>query len=146
MMMRFGLLFPEVSVEETRTAVVKAPWPDDLPDALPVDEYGFDEHYCADRTCDCRRVLLYVYARHASAHVATISHAFDPPGKNKLIREQTFLDPILPQSELAPMLLELFQREVLADQAYRQRLRTHYRMFKSVVNNPFHPAHRKLRA
>jgi len=146
MMMPFALLFPELAAAETRTAIVAPLRPGDLPDALPGDEYGFAEHYCADRKCDCRRVLIYVYARHAGMHVATISHAFDPPPPRARIRQQTFLDPILHQSPWAPPLRELFAHEILADPEYRQRLRLHYRMFKSVVNNPFHPAHHKLRA
>jgi hypothetical protein len=146
MMLPFARLFPELASAETRTATLAPLRPGDPPDFPPADEYAFFEHYCADRKCDCRRVLIYVYARHAAQHVATISHAFDPPPPGARIRQQTFLDPILPQTQWAPALLDLFAHELFSDQDYRQRLRLHYRMFKSVVTNPFHPAHHKLRA
>jgi hypothetical protein len=143
-MMRFGLLFRELAARETRTASVFERSP--LTGNLPVDEYGFDESYCTEPGCDCRRVIINVLARHAQAHVATINHAFERPAKGAVVDEQTFLDPLNRQSPLAPALLELFENVVLADPAYRQRLEAHYHLFKSVVDDPAHPAQRQLRA
>jgi tetratricopeptide (TPR) repeat protein len=132
-MMRFGLLHRELAERETRTVKVLERSP--LTGNLPVDEYGFDELYCTDRGCDCRRVVISVLARHARRHVATINHAFEKPARNHLVHEQTFLDPLNKQSELAPALLELFVKIVLADPEYRRRLERHYRLFKKVVDN-----------
>jgi hypothetical protein len=143
-MMRFGLLFPEVAERETRTVKVFEALPADNPGHLPVDEYGFDELYCDERGCDCRRVMINVLARHARQHGATINHAFDRPSKDDPVSEQTFLDPLNGQSPLAEALLGLFVNVVLADEQYRQRLVRHYRMFKNVVDDPAHPAHRLL--
>jgi hypothetical protein len=106
------------------------------PDYLPPDEYGFDELYCDERNCDCRRVMINVLARHTGRHVATINHAFEPPPKDELVPEQTFLDPLNRQSQWAPALLDLFVNVVLADENYRQRLIRHYHMFKNVVDDP----------
>lgn len=143
--MRFALLFRDVAERETRTATVLAPLA--LTDGLhlPVDEYGFDEMYCEERGCDCRRVMINVLARHTQQHVATINHAFEKPASDALVPEQTFLDPLNRQSPWAPAILELFLNVVLADKDYVQRLHRHYRMFKNVVNDPSHPAHRLLR-
>jgi hypothetical protein len=143
-MMRFGLLFRELAERETRTARVFEMSP--RTGNLPVDEYGFDESYCTEPGCDCRRVMINVLARHARAHVATINHAFEKPAKGDVVDEQTFLDPLNQQSQLAPALLELFEKVVLADPAYRRRLEVHYRLFKSVVDDAAHPGQRLLRA
>ena len=112
---------------------------------LPADEYGFDEMYCVDVGCDCRRVVINVFARHAHALVATINHAFDPPTGKYGITEQTFLDPINPQSEWSPALLDLFVNVVLADENYRKRLEQHYRILKNALVDPAHPCQRFLR-
>lgn len=144
-MLRFGVLFPEVAERETRTVRVSEAVPPGDPDYLPADEYGFDELYCDERNCDCRRVMINVLARHAGRHVATINHAFEPPAKGELVPEQTFLDPLNRQSQAAPALLDLFVDVLLADESYRQRLIRHYRMFKNVVDDPAHPGHRRLR-
>jgi hypothetical protein len=143
-MMRFGLLFPEVAERETRTAKVFESLPVTDPRHLPVDEYGFDELYCDQRGCDCRRVMINVLGRQSREHVATINHAFERPAKDEPVPEQTFLDPLNRQSPLAAALLDLFVNVVLADGDYRQRLLRHYRMFKNVVEDPAHPAHRLL--
>jgi hypothetical protein len=144
-MLRFGVLFRDTAERETRTARVPGTLSPDNPNYLPADEYGFDELYCDERNCDCRRVMINVLARHAGRHVATINHAFEPPPKDELVSEQTFLDPLNRQSPWAPALLDLFVNVVLADENYRQRLIRHYRMFKNVVDDPAHPAHRLLR-
>lgn len=144
-MLRFGSLFPEVAERETRIARVSEAVPPGDPDYLPADEYGFDELYCEERDCDCRRVMINVLARYAGRHVATINHAFEPPVKDDPVSEQTFLDPLNRQSQGAPALLDLFVNVVLADKNYQERLIRHYRMFKNVVDDPAHPAHRLLR-
>jgi hypothetical protein len=141
MMTRFGILFPELARKETRTAMVLDP----VEGHLPVDEYGFDEWYCDERGCDCRRVMINVLARGTQRHLATINHAFDLPRTGALVSEQTFLDPLNTQAEWSDELLDLFINIVLHDEAYRQRLMRHYQMFKRVVNDPCHPHHYLLR-
>lgn len=142
-MMRFRVLFRELGTQETRTVHVLESSPSNYD--LPVDEYGFEELYCTERRCDCRRVMINVLARYARRHVATINHAFEKPAKDAHVPEQTFLDPLNSQSELAPMLLKLFAEVVLSDPGYRQRLVRHYHLFKRVVDDPAHPDHRLTR-
>lgn len=143
-MMRFGNIYPELGPKETRAIQVVERMKNATVD-LPLDEYGFVESYCAEANCDCRRVMMNVFSRDARKLEATINHAFDPPGKNSLLREQTFLDPLHRQSRHAPALLDIFVNVVLGDKAYRERLERHYAMFKAAVNDPEHPCQSMLR-
>jgi len=77
--------------------------------------------------------------------VATISHSFEPPKPGKVGTEQTFLDPILPQSPWSAALLEIFVGQMLPDEDYRKRLLRHYALVKAVVADPSHPGHRHIR-
>jgi hypothetical protein len=127
--------FPELGTQETRTLTVAGRT--DLPD----DEYGLLELYCDERGCDCRRVVVEVIARRTGRTLALINYGWDSVdfyAKNLHSREYArevvaaSLDPMNPQSEYAPVLLELF-REVVKDPAYRQRLARHYQMFKMTL-------------
>lgn len=140
--MRFGQFFRELAARETRTVTITAPILELGRLILQADEYGFDELYCVEQGCDCRRVIINVLARHAQAHVATINHAFDPPSHDYDPPEQTFLDPLNRQTEWSEALLDIFVNLVLKDESYRQRLMRHYRIFKEAVNDPAHPCHR----
>ena len=139
--MSFRSLFGDLAVAETRAIQVL----ESLPGRLPVDEYGFDEWYCVDPDCDCRRVLFLVFARRAGEHVATISHSFEPPGKRAWLAEQTILDPLLPQSALSQELLRACKEVLLTDPEYCRRLERHYSMVKDAVADPDHPSQRLLR-
>jgi hypothetical protein len=143
-MMRFGQFFREIAERETRSMAILDPLPMDSPDYLPADEYGFDELYCTEPKCDCRRVMINVLARHAEAHVATINHGFDPPTEDDPVQEQTFLDPLNKQSSWSDALLGMFVDVVLADPEYRQRLLRHYRIFKNAIDDPMHLCHRVI--
>jgi hypothetical protein len=136
--MMFFHLFPELAAQETRTAMV-------LPGhgPLPPDNYGFTEAYCIDPKCDCRRVLINVLAEGKLVHLATISHAFKAPSPDSHTPEQTFLDPLNPQSRWSPALLDLFQ-EILEDKEYCKRLERHYRMVKEALRNPAHRIHQVI--
>ena len=136
-------LFPEIGQAETRSAQVSSP-------ALarefgvPQDEYAFVEWYCVDPGCDCRRVMFTVLARYAGRPVASISHSFEPPGKDAFVTEQTYLEPLQPQAPFAKELMTLLEEVVLADPAYVQRLHRHYAMLKDAVKDPAHPIHQRL--
>lgn len=124
-MIQFAERFPEIARLETRTAIIGAEYAE-----LPADEYIFVENYCADPSCDCRRVVIAVLSGRRHAQVATINHAFEPPSASDLEEDQTFLDPLNPQSDISPGLLDLFERVVLKDEAYRRRLERHYQLMK----------------
>jgi len=124
-MVPFAQRFPDIARLETRTAMVG---PDDT--ELPEDDYTFVESYCADPSCDCRRVLVAVLSARQRAHVATINHAFDPSADD-VEEYQTYLDPLNPQSDLSPALLELFEEVILRDEVYCRRLERHYDLMKT---------------
>jgi hypothetical protein len=52
----------QLSLAECRTMTLL----EDNP-PVPADEYGLVEHYCSDPKCDCRRVMLSVFARASGA-------------------------------------------------------------------------------
>jgi hypothetical protein len=124
-MVPFVERFPDIARLEMRTAMVG---PGDT--ELPEDDYAFVENYCAAPSCDCRRVLIAVMSERQRAQVATINHAFDPPSADDVEEDQTFLDPLNPQSDLSPALIELFEEVALGDEAYCRRLERHYDLMK----------------
>jgi hypothetical protein len=139
----FMRLFPEIGNAETRTVTL---FPDEEGQTdfdVPPGEYGFVELYCEELNCDCRRVMLNVLGRYQQRHLATINHSFEPPGPGDLMDEQTFLDPINPQSQWADGLLRLFNEVVLTPE-YSARLERHYRMVKDALKDPDHPIHGRI--
>ncbi len=135
-MASFFSRFPELAARETRTIWLLAPHAGLLP-----GDYGFLELYCNEPTCDCRRVLLQVCrADRPNTVLATINYGWESEdfyaqwlhGDHEAARDLVTpsLDPLNPQSDLAPALLDVFSHIVLQDQTYVDRLRRHYRMFK----------------
>lgn len=145
-MMSLFALLPEVARRETCDATIMPPEGGDESGGLPAGCYGFAESYCIDPHCDCRRVLITVFSKEQRRPLAVIGHAFEPPGPDSLVREQTYLDPILPQSEWAEELLDLFVNVILADAAYAKRLVRHYGLVKAAIHNPRDPIHERVNA
>lgn len=137
-MMPFHLLFPEEAETECRSITPLNH------EGLPNRAFLLMEFFCADPSCDCRRVVLNVVDTETSRQVATINHAFEPPEPPLDDMDQTFLDPINPQSSMSEALLEIFEEMIARDAAYRERLERHYKMWKDVVDDPSHPDHAKL--
>lgn len=138
-MLPLNILLPEVAERETRDVTI---FPPGL-DGIPPGRYGFLETYCPDPDCDCRRVLLFVVGDQQKRVLATISHSFDPPGRDDLVPEQTFLDPVNPQSKWSKALLKLFLTTVM-DDAYAARLVRHYGEVKAAVKDPNDPIHERI--
>lgn len=113
--------FKEIGEAETRTIHIL----DESAEGIPKGEYALFEFYCADRKCDCQRVMLNVFSKE-EGHVASISFGFDP---NDPMRGP-FLDPINKQSDYAESLLHLVNDLVLSDDNYIARLKRHYKMVK----------------
>ncbi|HEX9045458.1 MAG TPA: hypothetical protein VF988_00410 [Verrucomicrobiae bacterium] len=133
---------PEVAARETRTVKFVEPLA-----GLPAGEYGFLEFYCNEPTCDCRRVLFQVCrADRPDTVLATINYGWeserfysqwlhgDLEGARELVAAS--LDPVNPQSDLSPLLLELFRVLLMPDKTYVDRLRRHYQMFKAAQRGP----------
>lgn len=43
--------------------------------ALPSGSYSFIDHYCTDKTCDCRKAVIQVF--HQDEHVSTINYGWE---------------------------------------------------------------------
>lgn len=127
----FSRFFPELALAETRVLTIRNH------NLLPDDEYALVEFYCPDPTCDCRRVILNVIARHVAGQdtLAAISFAFD--------RDAEFagpsLDPPNLQTFYAEALLELVTSYLECEPAYVARLESHYRQAKQAAADPDHP-------
>lgn len=122
--------------DETRVLTVLNPG-----SGLPPNEYAFIEHYCADPTCDCRRVVLQVWSKNTPGQVlATIGYGWEDEafytqwnwGDDKMGREMKgpALETFQPQSNLAEKLLHQFKEAVMADKDYLKRLEAHYAFAK----------------
>jgi hypothetical protein len=132
--------FPEIAWKETRSFTTFG-----NPD-LPDDEYGLIEAYCNDQNCDCRRVFFNVASRKREQIVAVIAWGWESRdyyvrwfGRDEPLIIRELMGPALNtasrQSELAPALVEAV-KVILADPAYVERLKRHYRMFKETVDGP----------
>lgn len=119
--------FPEQGKQETRFVTVLNVA------GLPADEYGFLELYCSDAECDCRRVMFNVVGKSQPKRVlATINYGFDRDDE----MAGPFLDPLNPQSQYAPRLLDMAQEVLLSDPAYLARLERHYSQIKALRLSP----------
>ena len=126
----------EVALREIRALVVH-----ENSSQLPAGRYVFVESYCDDPECDCRRVFLQVVS-HAEQERAllTINYGWERPEyyqnslqwRAKVAREVAAgsLDPLSPRPAYAATFLKLF-REHVVDNAYKTRLKRHYKLFKA---------------
>jgi len=135
-MIGFRFVLPEVAEHETRTlsTMIRGNVEDSL---------VFDEVYCADPECDCQRVIINVLSLRSKTQIATINHAF-PHGGVDAELGRTFLDPLNPQTDRSPEILQTF-KEILLTKKYETRLREHYALFKHAIQDPNHPCHARLR-
>jgi hypothetical protein len=138
-MVPFYFMFEEVAAKETRTAVI----PGANRFGLPTGSYAFHELYCVVPGCDCRRAMLWVMRDEELTPVATINHAFTPDQDRDIGLEQTFLDPLNPQSARSQGALRLFSEEICTAE-YQARLERHYRLVKDAVDDPDHPVHGRI--
>ena len=133
-MVPFFTLFRDLAFKEMRSATVRQ-----MPN-IPDGEYGFLELYCDEPDCDCRRVVIEVVSPTTGPKIwATINYGWESVefyekriGDRETAREYqgAVLDPLNPQTKYSPALLHLFKL-VLQDEAYVERLKRHYKLFKS---------------
>jgi hypothetical protein len=136
-MVPFHTLFGDLAFKETRSATVRGRG--DVPDG----EYGFLELYCDEVDCDCRRVLIDVISSTGGSTTwATINYGWESPefyARWSKIKgdaadlARASLDPLNIQTEHSPGLLRLFEF-VLKDEAYVERLKRHYALFKGALH------------
>ena len=136
--------FPEVAEQETRTITVF----ENSEVGLPPAHYSLLEMYCDEQGCDCRRVFFCVVSSLTKRIEAVIAYGWENRefytkwmGDNDPTIISELKGPVLnlgsPQSKLAPRLLKMIQDVILPDQAYMQRVKTHYWMFRNRIDtNP----------
>jgi len=135
---RFIELFPDLAEKETRRITIRND------KRVPDGEYAFLDAYCADKTCDCRRVYFYVLQidqKFESIHAATISYGWEdlefyeswspylPPDMAKEMKGP-ILERSVEQSQYAEHFLLLFKTVMLNDPDYIERIKRHYTLFK----------------
>jgi hypothetical protein len=131
--------FRDLALTETRSITIRGK------PGLPDDEYGFLEAYCNDENCDCQRVMFNVASRRLNKIVAVIAYGWESDAfyarwyrhdDPDIIQQMKgpILNPGSEQSAFAPALLKVVNDTLLADPAYIERLKRHYRMFKEKVD------------
>ena len=140
-MTQFIERFPALGASETRSVTV----PDK--EDLPSGEYGFFELYCNEPNCDCRRVVIAVLRPQTGWKFwAVINYGWESvefyqkwagaPASDRLGWQGPELDPLSEQGPYAPALLNLF-KWVLESPGYVQRLKKHYQLFRTAVDEEF---------
>jgi hypothetical protein len=130
--------FTSVALRETISLTLRGGEPGD-----PVGEFAFVEFYCTDPACDCRRVVLQVWAKGDPKLVrATINFGWEPeefylktfPNPND-VRDivDASLDPLNRQSGDSAYFLNFFREHVRGNPRYRERFKRHYELFKNAV-------------
>lgn len=138
MMPYFKLAGPR-AWQETRSLLLGAPV-----NGIPAGCYGLIEFYCHDRTCNCRRVIFQVWAKHLPGRIlATMNFGWESPefytrwmhGDQEAGREISglTLEHLGEQSSIAQPLLHLVQSTALEDPDYVLRLRRHYRHVSRII-------------
>ncbi len=144
-MVSFHSKFRDVAFRETRTVTTF-----EERNGLPAGSYGFMESYCDEPGCDCRCVFLNVVTPGMKAKddpLATINFGWEDlayyvkwqHGDKQFAREMkgpSLSAAMVSQSRLAPALLDLFKKVLLPDEAYVDRLKRHYRMFREAELEP----------
>lgn len=135
----FGQYFPKIALKETR--VIYIPKNKEIPEG----NYIFQDTYCVDKKCDCRRTIISVYpdtpGAFAEKPLAYISFGWeDLKFYKKLLRGfsdemvMKFKDPMLDmmydQSAYAPFLLASFINLIETDTDYVASLERHYAYYK----------------
>jgi hypothetical protein len=132
MMIPFAERFPGIAENELLTLRIEGRA--DLPDG----EYFFEELYCDEKNCDCRRVIINVETLDPVEEVlATINYGWESldyyarwtsgPKPDPEIQGPS-LDPLNKQTPHSEPLLALF-RDAIRNPAYVERLKRHYRLF-----------------
>ena len=137
--------FQELAATETRSLTILEPNGFNL----AADKYTLLELYCNDKKCDCQRVMFDVISEKKNKLVAVVAYGWESEayyykwfgGSDRslaslAVKEMHGISLNLgsQQSELAPAILEVV-RWTLNDQAYLERLKHHYQIFKANVES-----------
>ena len=137
----FHDLFPKTAERETRTITVSRG--SDL--GLPQGQYSFVEMFCDEKGCDCRRVFFYVVSSLRQDVEAVVAWGWetsdfyarwlkDDDPKMLAALKGPILNRGSPQTSLAPAILDLCRNVLLRDEAYVERVKRHYEMFREKID------------
>lgn len=112
---------------------------------LPPGTYVFNEMFCRERGCYCRRVFFYVTSAPAYNVEAVICYGWESSAFYKKWYKYAEPEDIAelqgpalnfgsPQSEHAPAILELVKNTLIKDRNYVDRIKSHYNMFKAEID------------
>ena len=135
----FHDLFPEIAERETRSVFLPM-----TKGGLTAGGYAFKEMFCDEPGCDCRRAFFWVDASFRDGPEAVISWGWEALafyerwikyGDKADARDLVgpILDPLSPETELSPHLLDLFKEVLLKDAEYVERVKRHYSMFRGAI-------------
>jgi hypothetical protein len=138
----FHDLFPELAEAETRSITVLH---DRSEIGLPPGRYTFYEMFCNDRGCDCRRVFFYVVSSFRQGPEAVIAWGWESPeyyadwlGDDDPEGIADMIGPCQNSmsqcSELAGPLVDVVRDWLLRDEAYVDRVKRHYRLFRARID------------
>jgi hypothetical protein len=132
--------YPEIAKVETRSVLIRG-----LDDPIPDGDYGFIELFCTDPAWDCRRVLFRV-SNQDFEPFAMIGYGWESeefyrkwfgPSINDKSIIRDFMGPShhdgLKPSKYSDFFLEFFTHELLIDQEYIERIKSHCRLVKSFL-------------
>ena len=149
----FHDLYPEIAETETRVITV---FGENSETGLPAGEYAFCEMFCNEKGCDCRRVFFHVMKRFRKSPEAVVTwgwetpefyakwlHDDDPDMIANLIGPDLNLGS--PITKLSDGILDLFRDVLLQDEAYVERLKRHYSLFRAKIDGEFITKQRKRR-
>jgi len=133
--------FPELGARETRSVIA----PDKA--ELPSGKYSFVELYCDEPNCDCRRVVVAVLRPDTDWKFwAVINYGWESvkfykkwaraPAWDRSDWQGPELDPLSEHTPYAPVLLDLF-KWLLQSPDYVERLKRHYRLFRTAVDEEY---------
>lgn len=136
----FKEFFPDIAERETRMLCPL----ESFPGKLPVAKYFFNELYCDEPGCDCRRVIFAVQSSLTNEFEATICYGWESRqfyvnwfGRDDQEMIQELQGPCLNamsrQSRHAEEILDLARQALFSNPQYVERLKRHYAMFRAKV-------------
>ena len=133
--------FPEVAKRETRMISLLQR----SSSGLEPGDYSLLEMFCDEPGCDCRRVMFCVVTSRTKDVEAVVAYGWesrdfyvkwmgddDPNVIDEL--QGPVLNLASPQSKQAPAILELIETVALQDDAYIERIKRHYSLFREKVD------------
>ncbi|MDQ6763253.1 MAG: hypothetical protein M3015_11580 [Bacteroidota bacterium] len=138
-------LLPKLAEAETRTITLVS---DKNDFHLPAGNYSFIELFCKKEGCDCRRVMFLVVHDKEKEPLACIGYGWESESfykkwmrSNDKTEARKLMKPLLNelsfQSVYARKILSMFNSVLLPSTSYLARVKTHYKLFREIVDRPF---------